>query len=454
MNRALIAATFLLLPRLALAQPIDVSKLTGEDWYGLYLNGQKSGFLMNAVSVENDGTISVVEDARFKLMMNAIPQDLQTFSKRTYAADGSLLGFVQEVKDSTGNSRFEGKVDGGTMKMTSTIGGTRKEETLEAPKENLRDAFKQSMLANPDAKVGDKISYTFFEPMLSAETRGVCEIIAVETRTLEGVPTKVFRIATHDEFTGLDTVSIVTEHGALLEDVVASMITMRLESKEAAQDVNYVNDVLVSNAAYLDEPILNARTRESLRLIVKGPLTSAHLFNDERQFFTQKGDAFEFTGRAISLAGFTPAQIPITEPSVAEWQKPTRFIQSDDPKLIAKAREIVGDETNSMKIVEKLSSWVNDNVQTTFSARLTNALEVLNSLEGDCTEHSVLFIALARAAGLPAREVAGLIYMDGDRPGFYFHQWAKVWVGKWVDVDPTWDQSLADVTHIKLGEGD
>ncbi|HRI89241.1 MAG TPA: transglutaminase-like domain-containing protein, partial [Candidatus Hydrogenedentes bacterium] len=133
---------------------------------------------------------------------------------------------------------------------------------------------------------------------------------------------------------------------------------------------------------------------------------------------------------------------------------PTRFIQSDDPKLIAKAREIVGDETNSMKIVEKLSSWVNDNVQTTFSARLTNALEVLNSLEGDCTEHSVLFIALARAAGLPAREVAGLIYMDGDRPGFYFHQWAKVWVGKWVDVDPTWDQSLADVTHIKLGEGD
>jgi len=29
-----------------------------------------------------------------------------------------------------------------------------------------------------------------------------------------------------------------------------------------------------------------------------------------------------------------------------------------------------------------------------------------------------------------------------------------VWVGKWIDVDPTWNQPLADVTHIKLGEGD
>ena len=85
---------------------------------------------------------------------------------------------------------------------------------------------------------------------------------------------------------------------------------------------------------------------------------------------------------------------------------------------------------------------------------MTNALEVLKRLEGDCTEYSVLFIGLARAAGLPAREVAGLIYMTGSPPGFYFHQWAKVWVGKWIDVDPTFNQPIANATHIKLAEGD
>ena len=42
-------------------------------------------------------------------------------------------------------------------------------------------------------------------------------------------------------------------------------------------------------------------------------------------------------------------------------------------------------------------------------ARLSNSLDVLETLEGDCTEHSMLFIGLARALGLPAKEIAGLI---------------------------------------------
>ena len=66
----------------------------------------------------------------------------------------------------------------------------------------------------------------------------------------------------------------------------------------------------------------------------------------------------------------------------------------------------------------------------------------------------MLYIGLARAAGLPAREVAGLIYVDTPEPGFYFHQWAMVWVGEWIDVDPTFNQPVADATHIKLAEGD
>jgi transglutaminase-like putative cysteine protease len=132
-------------------------------------------------------------------------------------------------------------------------------------------------------------------------------------------------------------------------------------------------------------------------------------------------------------------------------------VQSDNPELIKKAREIIGDEKDAKKIADKLCQWVYANVHTTYSARLTNALEVLENLEGDCTEHTILFVGLARAAGLPAREVAGLIYVDdsvGAPKGFYFHQWATVWVGKWIDVDPTFNQTQADVTHIKLAEGD
>ena len=37
---------------------------------------------------------------------------------------------------------------------------------------------------------------------------------------------------------------------------------------------------------------------------------------------------------------------------------------------------------------------------------------------------------------------------------FYYHAWCSVFIGKWVDMDPTFGQNIADVGHIKLIEGD
>jgi transglutaminase-like putative cysteine protease len=232
------------------------------------------------------------------------------------------------------------------------------------------------------------------------------------------------------------------------------MLTMRLETEDNAKDVDYSNDVIVSNAAMVTEPIANPRSREKLTLKVSGPLKEDHLFNDERQFFKAVDDHWVFTANQVRLGDMETATIPVEDPEVARYLEPTTFVQSDHPEIVAKAKEIVADETDTLKISNKICAWVNEHMTSTFSARLTNALEVLNSMEGDCTEHSILFIGLCRAAGVPAREVAGLVYVEGGQPGFYFHQWAKVWVGKWIDVDPTFNQPRADVTHIKLAEGD
>jgi transglutaminase-like putative cysteine protease len=443
-----------LFPRMLAAQPLDVSQLIGEQWYGLYLNGHKSGFSMNAVEKADNGTVSVVEDSQFRLSMGGQRQDMRVFAKRVYARDSSLVRIDSTIDDASGQSVFAAVVQGDELVLKTTIGGDEKVARLPKPAETLRDALKQIELARPEAKVGDHISYSLFEPMKSADIHGTSEIVGIEERVFDGIPTKVFRIKSVVDLMNLTTVSYITEKGVTLEDVTAGMITMRLEPKEIAQDVKYDNDVLVSNAAFIAKPIDNPRERASLKLHLQGPLQPAHLFNDERQFLAQTGDGFDFTAKRISLDGFKCATFPITDEKVATFTKPSLFVQSDDPKIVAKAKEIIGNETDSFKVSTKLCEWVYRSVRSTFSARLTNASEVLSSMEGDCTEHSILFIALARAAGLPAREVAGLFYMPGAQPGFYFHQWAKVWVGKWIDVDPTWDQPLADVTHIKLAEGD
>lgn len=453
MKKALIMVMVFVFPRLLVAQDFDVQSLAGESWYGLYLNGQKAGYAFNAIEIEDNGDVVLTEDAQFKMSMAAMPQDMHIRSVRVYGEDGALKSIDSKVTDPTATNTFHAVVEGDKLLLHKNVGGKESTSEFPAPRESLKDAVKHAQWVAGNPQVGDALSFTVFEPLYAQEVDGMSHITAVEERFLDGVPTRVYVIKTSMDLLGLDSMSHVTAEGVTLEDQVAGIMTMRLEPEAVAKDVDYSNDVIVSNAAMVSASIEAPRTRDTLRLKLWGPLKSHHLFNDERQFIESAGEHFNFVSHKIDLDGFESARIPITDEEIVKWTEPTVFIQSDEPALVAKAREIVGDTEDTFEITRKLCRWVHDNMKSTFSARLTNALEVLNSLEGDCTEHSVLFIGLARAVGLPAREVAGLIYID-DPPGFYFHQWAKVWVGKWIDVDPTFNQPLADVTHIKLAEGD
>ncbi len=443
-----------LFPRLLAAQDLDIKAMVGEDWYGLYFNGQKAGYASEVVAIEDDGAVRVKADACFMLRMGGIQQDMRIFVNRFYAPEGNLLRIEQEVQDIGGPKRFDARVEGDSMTLVTTIGGATQEKRLPKPRESLRDALKQQQLVGGDAKVGDELTFCIFEPLYGKEIDGVSRVTGIEEWVLDGVATKVFEIKSDLPAMQISSTAYVTGDGTTLEDAIGGTIKMRLEPKEMAQDVDYSNDVIISNAAMVTGAIANPRTRSTLRLRITGPLANEHVFNGESQQLTQVDGAYLFTGTRLTLEGFEAAHLPIEDATVREWLEPTPFVQNNDPKIVEKAREIVGDETDAFVVSSTLCHWVYANVRTTFSAQLTNTLEVLARLEGDCTEHSILFIGLARAAGLPARETAGLIYVEDHQPGFYFHQWAMVWVGKWIDVDPTFDQPIADATHVKLAEGD
>ena len=434
---------------------IDAASVAGKHWYGLYMNGQKAGYASSEIRVGEDGVVVLIDDASFKLNMVGMKQDMRIYSKRTYSESGELLKIVSRVDDISGTNLFEATVQGESLILDSNVAGQNQRRTLPRPNESLEDALKRHELVSASPKVGEVVHFFMFEPMYQLEIEGRSEIAGVEERMLDGVNTTVYKVETVLDLMSIESTSFITESGVVLEDEIGNgIITMRLEPEKIAKDVEYSNDVIVSNAARIDSAIDNPRSREVLQLLLRGPLKKVHLFNDERQSLTESEEDFAFEGRRISLDRFNAARLPISDPEVAEWQKPTLFVQSDHERMIETAGRIVGDEDDAFKVARMLSDWVSDNVRSTFSARLTNSLEVLDNMEGDCTEHSMLFIGLARAAGLPAREVAGLIYVEAPQPGFYFHQWATVWVGKWIDVDPTFDQPIADATHIKLAEGD
>jgi len=63
----------------------------------------------------------------------------------------------------------------------------------------------------------------------------------------------------------------------------------------------------------------------------------------------------------------------------------------------------------------------------------------------------MLYIAMARAAGIPSRFAGGIVYLAGK--GFLYHSWVESDLGSWVPVDPAFNQVGVDATHIKLVEG-
>ena len=125
------------------------------------------------------------------------------------------------------------------------------------------------------------------------------------------------------------------------------------------------------------------------------------------------------------------------------------LIQCDHPKIRAQAAEIIGDERDPWRRAVRIERWVNASLAKRGVLSLGSALDVLAHREGDCTEHTALFTALARAAGIPTRQIAGLVWSD-ELQAFGYHAWPEVFVGRWVWVDPTLGQEIADATHIRL----
>jgi transglutaminase-like putative cysteine protease len=132
------------------------------------------------------------------------------------------------------------------------------------------------------------------------------------------------------------------------------------------------------------------------------------------------------------------------------WRGPSPFVESDDAGIVARAKAIVGSASAPEEKVRRVLAWVAENVEREPSLTIPSARDVLRSRRGDCNEHAVLVAALVRAAGVPARVVAGLAYAND---GFYYHAWNEVWLDRWVSVDAVFDQMPADATHVKLIDG-
>jgi hypothetical protein len=172
-------------------------------------------------------------------------------------------------------------------------------------------------------------------------------------------------------------------------------------------------------------------------------------------------EGFDLEGGRQSLRGDTLVVSLEAAPRTATYSLPYRgggapaaelestpLVQADDPRIIETARRIARGSADPAEVAMRLNDWVYRALRKEITLSIPSALQVLDARQGDCNEHTVLYVALARALGLPTRTAVGLVHIRGS---FYYHAWPEVWLGsEWVAVDPTLGQYPADASHLRF----
>jgi len=145
------------------------------------------------------------------------------------------------------------------------------------------------------------------------------------------------------------------------------------------------------------------------------------------------------------------------EAARARALRPTRWLQSDHPRLRAIAAPFARMEVSDTRKMERLAIRARQLMPRVEFGGHYSALETLARRGGDCTEAAVLLAALGRAAGIPTRVASGLVYARDAYHGvgnvFTPHSWVIAYVdGEWR----SFDAALVDfdATHIAVVVGD
>lgn len=145
----------------------------------------------------------------------------------------------------------------------------------------------------------------------------------------------------------------------------------------------------------------------------------------------------------------------MTDDEIKEYLKPLPYWQADDPTILALARQNPTAREIYTYVVRTLS-YDYERVKTI--PKRKGALESLKSPnESLCMEFTDLFIAIARAAGIPSREVVGYAHTTNAtlRPlslvTDVLHAWPEYYDhtrGIWIPVDPTWGSTTGGVDYF------
>lgn len=392
-----------------------------------------SDSVMNITVMGKTGTVKI--DSEYTVVNNEIKE----FSYKLVSDSGGM-----ELDGTRVNDGF----------VIKNKDRTRKAPLPAGEKKYILPALLPQALMSKGLETGKNYSFYIFDPV-TFYTGGDIDKLKVDISVgeLEEVNTpageyNAYRI--NMQFLGADSYLWITPEGLKVKEYAPPGFTFYLSKAGHEQRIPLSSlDITEKTAISLSDGINNPEDLKRLRVRIGGmdSLEGLDLHDGYRQFL--RGNHLEVVTTESVQGPFQQAAGGDGETD--HYLRGSSLINVSDTKIVEKVREITDGETDNERKVRLINSWVFDNMKKEPRMSIPDSSEVLEGMKGDCNEHTVLFTALARASGIPAKVVMGLVYLEGR---FHYHAWSEVFTDRWIAVDPTLGQYPADATHIKILEGD
>lgn len=472
--------------------PLDLSNppqgVFIDDWFIIELQGGKAGHGHTTVTRDGD-RITTRTDLKLAIRRGDAEVRMNVEQESREWVDGTAAGFKHSMTLGNVPIRMKGRIRDGKVRITEEQFGVEREKTYSFDPATrlawglLIEQHKHGL------KPGTKYTVMTYEPSMRPdgpiETR--VEVIGPEEVDVLGRRIRATRVrltvklaarpAQSDQAAagqagaaaaavmGTEIVSdawVDDQLSPIRMDTMLGGMKMRMlrASRAEAEADGKPPELFLSLFVSLKGKLKSDARRVVYKFSVSGEEPLPDLPTTDMQRFERIDDR---SGRLIvtrsdwdALRKAAPDAPDARPPeNVKRFLESSLYADAKDARIRKLTDRAVKDAASPADRADKLRAFVSDYVdEKNLSTGFATASEVAESREGDCTEHAVLLAAMARAAGIPARGVGGIVRVPspgGQSSDFGYHMWTQVWLnGRWIDIDAALRQTECDVTHIAM----
>ncbi len=421
---------------------------SSEEWWSVHYRGEKIGYASQTIQPGAHG-YQLADESLLRLNLLGTHQTAVTRLKMSVDREWVLQSFDFDLQSNDVRFKARGQVFPGKLKLDIESAGHATQQEVALTQTPYLLAALKPLVATQQLEPGKEHFFSTFDPSTLAQQVTSVVIEGREHIQLGNRAEPAMRI--RQRFKGLSVVSWIDGQGRTLKEEspggFSILRTTQQEAKNLGDSRSVSLDLINLTAVRPNTTINDPEAKTFLHLKLGGfELSNFNLSGGRQRLVTDRLEIRrEAPGQVKSF------KIPLKDRRLNSFLQPTVFLQSDHPEIRSLASKILDGETDARRAAVRLKDWVYSEIAKTPTVSVPSALEVLKTRKGDCNEHTVLFNALARAAGIPAKTVVGVVYLRG---AFYYHAWSEVWLGEWISLDAVLNQFPADVTHIKFLEGE